>query len=226
MVAHASATAVRPAPPAPFAGPLFDWSAFDAAPLVREPFDFLIVPGFIGPAALEALNRDFPAIEGPGNAAPEDLDYGSAFAALLDELYGDALRDRFAAKFRLDLEGAEATIAVRRHCEATDGHIHTDHRAKLITVLLYFNEDWPHEGGRLRMLRSASDLDDYAAEVVPAAGNLLAFRRSDNSFHGHKRFVGERRILQLSFARPSVLVDAQRRIGRLTKPIRRLLNLS
>jgi hypothetical protein len=92
--------------------------------------------------------------------------------------------------------------------------------------LLYFNEDWPHEGGRLRMLRSASDLDDYAAEVVPAGGNLLAFRRSDNSFHGHKRFVGERRILQLSFARPSVLVDAQRRIGRLTKPIRRLLNLS
>jgi SM-20-related protein len=226
MVAHASATAVRPAPPAPFAGPLFDWSVFEATPLVREPFDFLIVPGFIRPDALDALNRDFPVIEGPGNVPPEGLDYGPTFAALLGELYGEALRERFAAKFGLDLEGAEATIAVRRHCEATDGHIHTDNRAKLITVLLYFNEDWPHEGGRLRMLRSAGDLDDYAAEVVPAGGNLLAFRRADNSFHGHKRFVGERRILQLSFSRPSVLVDAQRRIGRLTKPIRRLLNLS
>jgi SM-20-related protein len=225
-VAHARATAVRSEMPAQFAGPLFDWSAFEAAPLAREPFDFLIVPGFIPPAALDALNRDFPVIEGPGNAPPEGLDYGPSFAALLDELYGDALRERFAAKFGIDLDGAEATIAVRRHCEATDGHIHTDHRAKLITVLLYFNEEWPHEGGRLRMLRSASDLEDYAAEAVPAGGNMLAFRRSDNSFHGHKRFVGERRILQLSYARPSVLVDAQRRIGRLTKPIRRLLNLS
>ena len=226
MVAHASASAVRPAPSAPPAGLLFDWSAFDAVPLVREPFDFLIVPGFIRSGALDALNRDFPVIESAGNVPPEGLSYGPAFGALLDELYGDALRKRFAAKFGLDLQDAEATIAVRRHCEATDGHIHTDHRAKLITVLLYFNEEWPHEGGRLRMLRSATDLDDYAAEVLPARGCMLAFRRSDNSFHGHKRFVGERRILQLSFARPSVLVDTQRRIGRLTKPIRRLLNLS
>ncbi len=226
MVAHASATVVRPAPPAQFAGPLFDWSAFDAAPLVREPFDFLIVPGFIRAAALDALNRDFPVIEGPGNVSPEGLQYGPSFAALLDELYGDALAARFTTKFGLDLAGAEATIAVRRHCEATDGHIHTDHRAKLITVLLYFNEEWPHQGGQLRMLRSATDLEDYAAEVLPAGGNMLAFRRSDNSFHGHKSFVGERRILQLSFARPSVLVDTQRRIGRLTKPIRRLLNMS
>ena len=93
-------------------------------------------------------------------------------------------------------------------------------------MLLYFNEEWPHHGGQLRMLRSATDLEDYAAEVLPAGGNMLAFRRSDNSFHGHKSFVGERRILQLSFARPSVLVDTQRRIGRLTKPIRRLLNMS
>jgi SM-20-related protein len=225
-VAHARATAVRSEMPAPFTGPLFDFQAFEATPLVREPFDFVIVPSFIRPAALAALNSDFPVIDGPGNASPEGLQYGSAFAALLDELHSAALRDRFAAKFGMDLDGAEATIAVRRHCEPTDGHIHTDHRAKLITVLLYFNEDWPHEGGRLRMLRSATDLEDYAAEVVPAGGNMLAFRRTDNSFHGHKRFVGERRILQLSYSRPSAVVDAQRRIGRLTKPIRRLLNLS
>ncbi len=226
MVAHAHATAVRAEPPAQFAGPLFDWAAFDAAPLVRDPFDFLIVPGFIRPAALEALNRDFPRIDGPGNASPAGLQYGPAFAALLDELQGGALRTRFATKFGIALEGAEATIAVRRHCEATDGNIHTDHRAKLITVLFYFNEEWPHPGGRLRMLRSASNIEDYAAEVMPAGGAMLAFRRTDNSFHGHKPFVGERRILQLSYARPSTLVDYQRRIGRLTKPIRRLLNMS
>jgi SM-20-related protein len=225
-MARARATSVPSAPPAPFEGPLFDMAAFEATALVRDPFAFLIVPKFIRAPALAALNRDFPVIDGPGNVSPEGLRYGPAFAALLDELHGEALALRLAAKFGIDLTGAETTIAVRRHCEATDGNIHTDHRAKLITLLLYFNQEWPHEGGRLRMLRSASDLEDYAAESVPAGGNLLVFRRSDNSFHGHKPFVGERRILQLSYARPSVLVDTQRRIGRLTKPIRRLLNMS
>ncbi len=225
-MARARATVLPSKRPAPFAGPLFDLAAFEATPLVHDPFDFLIVPGFIRRGALKALNRDFPVIEGPGNASPEGLQYGPAFAALLEELQGEALAARFAAKFGVDLEGALKSISVRRHSEATDGHIHTDHRSKLITVLLYFNLEWPHEGGRLRMLRSATDLEDYAAESVPAGGNLLAFRRTDTSFHGHKPFVGERRILQLSYARPSLLVDYQRRIGRLTKPIRRLLNMS
>jgi hypothetical protein len=126
-------------------------------------------------------------------------------------------------KFGMDLSGCTPTIAVRRFCEATDGNIHTDHKSKLLTVLLYFNEDWPHEGGRLRMVRSATDLEDYAAEVVPAGGALLAFRRTDNSYHGHKPFVGERRILQLSYTKGG---DAARFVSHLTKPVRRLLGRS
>ena len=51
------------------------------------------------------------------------------------------------------------------------------------------------------MLRSATDLEDYTAEVVPAGGTMLAFRRTENSFHGHKPHVGERRILQLSYTK-------------------------
>lgn len=222
-MAHARKMEAQAEAPAPFAGPLFDFEAFEATPLTREPFDFLIVPGFIRPEALAALNRDFPVIEGPGNAAPDGLSYGPAFAALLGELRSGDFATRFGAKFDLDLARAETTIAVRRHCETTDGNIHTDHRSKLITVLLYFNEDWPHAGGRLRLLRSAADMEDYAAEVFPAGGAMLAFRRTDNSFHGHKPFVGERRILQLSFTRGG---DLARKVSGLTKPIRRLLNMS
>ena len=73
------------------------------------------------------------------------------------------------------------------------------------------------------MVRSATDLEDYAAEVVPAGGALLAFRRTDHSFHGHKPFVGERRILQLSYTKGG---DAARFVSRLTKPVRRLLGKS
>ena len=42
-----------------------------------------------------------------------------------------------------------------------------------------------------------------AAEVPPAGGTLLVFRRTRVSWHGHKRFVGERRMLQLNFIRNS-----------------------
>jgi SM-20-related protein len=202
---------------------LFDVDAFHATPLQREPFDYLIVPGFLRPDALEALNRDYPEIQGPGNTSPDSLPAGPAFHQLLAELRSDEFADLFAGKFDVDLRGCPTTIAVRRHCEATDGNIHTDHRSKILTILLYFNQDWPHEGGKLRLLNSEHDIEDYAAEVTPAGGTLLGFRRTDNSFHGHKPFVGERRILQLSWTRGG---DLSRYVSSLTKPVRRLLNIS
>ena len=221
-MATATARATH-AGPSRLEGELFDFDAFAATPLQHDPFDYLIVPRFIRPGALAALNADFPAIEGPGNFAPERLSYGPSFAALLEALEGPELAARFGAKFGVDLGGCHPTIAIRRHSEATDGNIHTDHKSKVITVLFYFNLRWPHEGGRLRLLRSATDMEDYAAESVPEGGAMLAFRRTDHSYHGHKPFVGERRILQLSYTRGG---DAARLVSSLTKPIRRLLGKS
>jgi SM-20-related protein len=210
----------------PFGARLLDLDAFDATPLQREPFDHLVVPNFLRPEALPAVNADYPEIDRPANFKPEDVRYGPAFAALLDQMTSPELAARFGAKFGVDLSGCEATVTVRRLSEATDGNIHTDHRSKIITVLVYFNPEWPHEGGRLRFLRSATDMEDYAVEVPPLGGTMLAFRRTDNSFHGHKPFVGERRMLQMHYARPSTVTDYQRRLNRITKPIRRLLNMS
>jgi hypothetical protein len=67
-------------------------------------------------------------------------------------------------------------------------------------VLLYFNANpWPHAEGCLRMLRRPDDLEDYAAEESPAGGTLLVFRRSERSWHGHRRFVGPRKAIQLNW---------------------------
>jgi hypothetical protein len=181
------------------------------------------VPAFLRADALAALNRDFPPIEGPSNFSPERLTYGPSFAALIDALGGRAFAAHVERKFELDLGGCATTIGIRRFCEATDGNIHTDHKSKVITVLFYFNQRWPHEGGRLRLLRSATDMEDYVAESVPEGGAMLAFRRTDHSWHGHKPFVGERRILQLSYTRGG---DVARLVSSLTKPIRRLLGKS
>ncbi len=52
------------------------------------------------------------------------------------------------------------------------------------------NPRWEQAGGRLRLLRSATDIEDVLVEVPPEEGTLVAFRRSDNSYHGHMAFDG------------------------------------
>jgi SM-20-related protein len=221
-----NATALRSDSPAGSGSDLLDLEALENTPLARDPFDHVIVPGFIGPDRLTAINADYPEISGPGNVKLEDLRYGPAFDALLAELRGPTLAARMGAKFGVDLSGRPQTITVRRFCEKTDGHIHVDHRTKIITMLIYFNQDWGADGGRLRFLRSADDIEDYAVEVMPLGGTMLAFRRSDTSFHGHKPFVGERRMLQLAWVEDGLVARTEKRVNRLSKPIRRLLNMS
>jgi len=61
------------------------------------------------------------------------------------------------------------------------------------------NSKWEQSGGRLRLLRSPQDIDDIVVEIPPTEGTLVAFRRSENSFHGHKPFIGARRVIQLNW---------------------------
>ena len=188
--------------------------ALRAAPLSTDPFPFLVAPGFLAPEDLAAVNADYPAIDSAANHALGDLSYGPAFAGLIDDLESDAFARLLGERFAMALAGLPSTITVRRFCERTDGNIHTDHKSKVITVLVYFNEHWDHGEGQLRLLRGKHDIEDYAAEVPPLGGTLLAFKRTPHSWHGHTRFVGERRMLQLNFLDRSPLAVATQRMAR------------
>ena len=178
---------------------ILNLDALRSASLNREPFDFLVVPSFIAPEALERINTDYPAIDRPRNYRLDELECGAGFERFVEELSGPDFRAAIGEKFGVDLEGKPTAVTVRGRCEKNDGNIHTDSKTKIITVLVYFNQAWPHEGGRLRLLRSADNIEDYAEEVVPADGTLLAFRRCDHSYHGHKPYEGQRRMVQLSW---------------------------
>ena len=173
--------------------------AFRATPLVKEPFEHLIVERFIGSSALAEINADYPKISSSGSFPVDELTFGSAFNAFLDELNGDEFREAFEEKFGIDLSGRPTITTVRGWCDAKDGKIHTDSTSKIITVLIYMNERWDDAGGRLRLLRSADNIDDSIVELPPVAGTLLAFKRSNNSWHGHKSFAGERRVIQFNW---------------------------
>lgn len=185
------------------------------APLQTDPFDFLVVPDFLSRDALARVNADYPEIHTAANHALDSLQAGPAFNALMEELQGEDLAATLGDSFNMDLAALPTTVTVRKFCERTDGNIHTDHKSKVITVLVYFNERWEHTDGQLRMLRSRDDIDNYAAQVPPLGGTLLAFRRTDHSWHGHTRFVGERRMVQVNYLDQSPLSVAAQRISRL-----------
>lgn len=186
--------------------PHLDMERFEATALQRAPFDFLIVPGFLKGEALPAIERDFPEITRGGSFPADSLSCGAAFTALLDELQGPAVTAAVAAKFGIDLSGRPTMITLRGQSRAKDGAVHTDSKTKLVTALIYLNSAWESDGGRLRMLNRPDDLEDYAAEVPPQAGTLVAFRCSPQAWHGHKPFVGQRRSIQLNWLTdPAVL---------------------
>ena len=191
---------------------ILDLDRLQASPLRRDPFDFVVVDNFIHGEHLPALLADFPEIRRHGSFPLDGLSFGAAFARLAGELEGDALRHEIQQKFTIDLAGRPTMITVRGRSDGKDGRIHTDSATKLITLLLYMNPVWEVEAGRLRLLRRADDLSDSAAEVAPLAGTMVAFRRSDASFHGHQAHRGERRVLQLNWVTDSGVL--RRELGR------------
>jgi hypothetical protein len=193
---------------------LINLDALRATPLQTDPYDYLVVPGFLSADVLAKVNLDYPAIDTAANHELENLSYGAAFASLMEELRGQQFAALLGEKFDMALTALPTTVTVRKFCERTDGNIHTDHKSKVITVLVYFNETWDHDDGQLRLLRSKDDINDYAAQVAPLGGTLLAFRRTDHSWHGHTRFVGERRMVQINYLDQSPLAVAAQRVSR------------
>jgi SM-20-related protein len=178
---------------------LIDLARLRDSPLNRDPFDFVVVDKFLAAEALPELIDAFPAVPGHGSYPLTTLACSPLFARLTDELEGDEMRAAVEDKFGLDLAGRPTMITLRGYSDGKDGGIHTDSASKLITVLIYMNREWEEQAGRLRLLRGPQDLADYAAEVPPLGGTMVAFRRGAASFHGHRPHIGRRLSIQLNW---------------------------
>jgi SM-20-related protein len=170
-----------------------------AAKLESSPYTYTIVPGFLTPETVSRINATYPKIEKGGSYPIESLDAGMAVKDVIDELDSPAFEQLIAEKFNVELTGRPKMYSLRAYTRAKDGQIHTDSKDKIITVLLYLNENWQQPGGRLRVLNNGKDVDNFAAEVPPDNGTLLIFKRADNSWHGHHPFDGPRRSLQMNW---------------------------
>jgi hypothetical protein len=179
---------------------MIDFEAVDRAPVANEPFSYFLAEKVLTPQALAAIKTDFPSIHCTGVFPAEDLDTGPSFAALIEEIRSRPFAQLIERKVEIPLQDKPLMITVRGRCHARDGKIHTDSKDKIVTGLLYLNDpDWAPAGGRLRLLRSGTDLDDMLVEVPPTGGTMAVFKRSSNSWHGHYPYEGERRYVMFNW---------------------------
>jgi len=170
-----------------------------AAKVETSPYSYVIVPGFLSPDVVSKVNKTYPQITAGGSFPIESLDAGMAIKGVIDELDGPEFEKLIEDKFGVDLGGRPKMYSLRGYTRAKDGQIHTDSKDKIITVLVYLNENWQQPGGRLRILKNNHNVDDFVAEVPPDNGTLLVFKRSESSWHGHHPFDGPRRSLQMNW---------------------------
>ena len=202
---------------------LLDLDAIRAARTERVPFDYFLASRVLSADAAAEIAHDFPRLAGPGLYPADEAGGGPAFRALIAEIQGPALRAVYAEKFGVDLDGRPMMVTVRARARATDGKIHVDSTGKFLTSLLYLNQGWQADGGRLRFLRGPGDLEDYIAEVPPDAGSLVAFRRTEKSWHGHKPFAGERRYVMFNWMTGRAIAAWETARHRASAAVKRLL---
>lgn len=203
-----------------------DIDAFAATPLTREPFPFLMVPHFVKPEAMGAINADYPLVKHPGSFPLPTLKFGPAFRAFMEAIQGPEFTHAVETKFGLSLEGKPTMVTARGVSAAKDGQIHTDSRTKIITVLIYMNNAWEAKTGRLRLLRGPDDLEDVIAEVPPEEGTLLIFRNQPNAWHGFHAFEGPRRVIQLNWVTGMDVVKREQTRHRISAFFKRLTGKS
>tara|TARA_B100001559_G_scaffold160303_1_gene134515 strand:- start:206 stop:832 length:627 start_codon:yes stop_codon:yes gene_type:complete len=150
------------------------------------------------------LVKDFPDIDSGGSFPSDNLKEGD-IKKLVEELEGDEFKAILENKLGVNLKDAEVITTLRGFSRFKDGKIHTDSQSKIVTVLLYLNKNWDNEIGNLRLLKKNNDLDNYIQEISSEYGNLVAFKVTDNCWHGFMPFEGKRLSIQLNYIYPKSL---------------------
>lgn len=195
-----------------------DLNAVRNARTSKEPYDFLLTENILRADAIDDLRRDFPDITKPGYLTVDEVKLHGRFKTLIEELEGPELTEELSKKFGVDLHQYPRLTTIMKRSQPKYGAIHTDGPSKVMTMLVYMNDDWNQgDGGRLRVLYDGQNFEPYAMEVPPTMGTMFAFLRSDNSWHGHRPFVGERRVVQIAWVKSQADVDRKKKHNRIAQ---------
>ena len=173
--------------------------ALKDAQVHQIPYPYFVVDNVIDESEVKAVIQDFPKITHGGSFNLDDVEIKPNFDRFLKSLDTPEFRQILTEKFQVNVMEHPMMITLRGYSRQKDGRIHTDSKSKLLTILIYLNESWDAPTGRLRILNSQHDINDYAAEVDSGPGTLVAFKVTDNGWHGYIPYEGQRQSIQINF---------------------------
>ncbi|MEK7834500.1 MAG: 2OG-Fe(II) oxygenase, partial [Acidobacteriota bacterium] len=137
-------------------------------------------------------------------ADPQKL--SSAWRQLAEDLVSPAYRQAMSKLTGIDLTTFAIEVNVFHYGAGSWLGPHLDLKDKIVTHVLYFNDEWrAADGGCLTILRS-SDMADAASVIQPIIGNSAVLVRSENSWHAVSRVANgchrSRRSMTVTFYHP------------------------
>ena len=160
---------------------------------------FTIRDVFLNKEDHKKIATDFPNINKGGSFPSDSVTYGESIQSLIDCLEGIEMRTILENKFQVDLKDKPVVSTFRGYSRIKDGKIHSDSKTKIITILLYLNENWDASSGLLRMLKEKDNIDNYITEIPASMGSMVAFKVTNNCWHGFIPFEGKRCSIQLNY---------------------------
>ncbi len=173
--------------------------ALKNAEVSQSPYPYFVVENSIVESEVQAVIQDFPKLEQGGSFNVDDVEIKPNFDRLLKSVDTPEFRQILTDKFGVNVMEHPMMITLRGYSRQKDGRIHSDSKSKLITILIYLNESWDAETGRLRILNDDKDIHNYVTEINAGPGSLVAFKVTDNGWHGYIPYEGQRQSIQINF---------------------------
>jgi len=185
---------------------LININKLSEATVDKEFFPFFHVENiFSDEVDSDLVINDFPSISSGGSFHIDSIQSGELLHKLIDELEGEEFKKILEQKFNVNLDEAKVATTLRGYSRKKDGKIHTDSKTKILTVLLYLNKNWPDNNGKLRLLKKNNNLDNFIKEIPCNFGSMVAFKVTDECWHGFKSYEGKRLSIQLNYIYPEAL---------------------
>jgi hypothetical protein len=195
----------------------------------RDPFPYTVVKGSLPEVVRPTIGKDFPKYDRSGFFPYLPEECGPSVRQLVDDIrrpqFADALGNALGVE---RLSQYPTIVTIRNLSKETDGRIHNDSKSKIVTALLYLNDTWPDtSGGCFRFLSSPESFDHQVGdEVKPLYGTFTDFRRTENSWHGHLPYTGERRVIQVAWLTSTDELDRKLKRGRFQRFLKQLFTRS
>lgn len=190
-----------------------------------NPFPFTVVKEALPESARAQIAADFPDYQRSGFFPYQPSECGPSVQRVIEEMLSPAFADTLGDLLGVaKLSQYPTIVTIRKWSKETDGRIHNDSKSKIITALLYLNDQWPNtSGGCFRFLSSPESFDNtIGQEIPPLYGIFTAFRRTENSWHGHTPYKGERRVIQVAWLTSKEELDRKLKNGRVTRFLKRI----